>query len=223
MHVTQAACEGSLRGACGVAAPHDEGRGCGVADAASLSGRPLVLDGDTVMLSGERIRLLGIDAPELSQMCLDAAGHGSPCGRVAAEALIARIGVSPITCVGDTRDRYGRLLATCFLGDLDVHGWLVLQGHALAYRKYSMRYVAEEAGARALKRGMWAGTFVAPWDWRRGDGACGVSAPRDEVLFFRQKDPKPGAPGRGPSGAFAPVPFVWAAELASLRQPSPPN
>ena len=129
----------------------------GVAEAASLSGRALVLDGDTLILSGERIRLLGIDAPELSQMCLDADGHCSPCGRVAAEALIARIGVSPISCVGDTRDRYGRLLATCFLGDLDLHGWLVLQGYALAYREYSMRYVPEEDEA-------WAGREVSQFE-----------------------------------------------------------
>ena len=54
-------------------------------------------------------------------------------------------------------------------------------------------------------------------------GVCGVSAPRDEVLLFRQKDPKPWAPGRSPSGAFAPVPFVRAAELASLGQSSPPH
>ena len=53
--------------------------------------------------------------------------------------------------------------------------------------------------------------------------ACGVSAPHDEILLFRQKDPKPLAPGRGPSGAFAPVPISWAAELASLRQSSPPS
>ena len=54
-------------------------------------------------------------------------------------------------------------------------------------------------------------------------GECGVSAPRAEVLLFWQKDPKPWAPGRSPrGGAFAPVPFVRAAELASLRQSSPP-
>ena len=60
--------------------------------------------------------------------------------------------------------------------------------------------------------------------WGEGKrGACGVSAARAEVLLFRHKDPKPLAPGRGSLGAFAPVPKFRAAELASLRQSSPPN
>ena len=58
---------------------------------------------------------------------------------------------------------------------------------------------------------------------RRRKSSCGVSAPHDEILLFRQKDPKPLAPGRGPTGAFATVPIAWAAELASLRQSSPPT
>ena len=65
--------------------------------------------------------------------------------------------------------RGGQFLATCFLGDLDLNGWLVLHGYALAYRQYSTRYVAEEDEATTLKRGMWAGTFEKPWDWREGE------------------------------------------------------
>ena len=70
---------------------------------------------------------------------------------------------------------------------MDLHGWLVLQGHALAYREFSMRYVAEEDEARALKRGLWAGTFVKPWDRRegeRGGVSCGVAAPHAEREGF---------------------------------------
>ena len=136
-------------------------------EAASLTGQPLVLDADTVIMSGERIRLKGIDAPETTQRCLDAWQQLYPCGRVATNALIDKIGISPLTCVGDARDRYTRLLATCFVDDLDVNGWLVQLGYALAYRKYSTRYVAEEEEAKALKRGIWAGTFTPPWEWRR--------------------------------------------------------
>lgn len=66
---------------------------------------------------------------------------------------------------GRSRDRYTRLLATRYLDDLDVNGWLVEYGYALAYRKYSTRHVAEEE-AKALKRGLWSGTFTAPQEWR---------------------------------------------------------
>ena len=136
-------------------------------EAATLTGQPLVLDADTVIMSGERIRLKGIDAPETTQRCLDAEQQSYPCGQVATNALIDKIGISPLTCVGDTRDRYTRLLATCFLDDLDVNDWLVQHGYALAYRKYSTHYVAEEEKAKALKRGVWSGTFTPPWEWRR--------------------------------------------------------
>ena len=94
----------------------------GMAEAAIFTGRPLILDADTIIMSGERIRLKGIDAPETTQRCLDTERRSYPCGTVATDALINRIGVSPLTCAGNTRDRYGRLLATCFLGDLDVNG-----------------------------------------------------------------------------------------------------
>ena len=136
-------------------------------EAATLTGRPLVLDADTVILSGERIRLNGIDAPANTQRCLDAQQQSYSCEQVATNALIDKIGISPLTCTGDTRDRYTRLLATCYLDDLNVNDWLVEYGYALAYRKYSTRYVAEEEKAKALKRGVWSGTFLPPWEWRR--------------------------------------------------------
>ena len=129
-------------------------------EAATLTGQPLVLDADTVIMSGERIRLKGIDAPETTQRCLDAEQQSYPCGQVATNALIDKIGISPLTCVGDTRDRYGRLLATCFVDDLDVNGWLVQHGYALAYRQYSTRHVPEEAKAKPPTRGMWSGPFL---------------------------------------------------------------
>ena len=136
-------------------------------EAATLTGQALIFDADTVILSGERIRLKGIDSPETTQRCLDAEQQDYPCGQVSTHALIDKIGISPLTCVGDTRDRYGRLLATCYLDDLEVNAWLVQYGYALAYRKYSTRYVAEEEEAKTLKRGFWSGTFTPPWEWRK--------------------------------------------------------
>ena len=72
----------------------------GTTEAATFTGRPLVLDSDTVILSGERIRLKGIDAPETTQSCLDAEQKSYPCGQVSTYALIDKIGISPLTCIG---------------------------------------------------------------------------------------------------------------------------
>ncbi len=131
-----------------------------VVEAADLTGRPLVLDADTVILSGERIRLKGSDAPETTQRCLAPEQQSYPCGQLATNAVIDKIGVSSLTCIGDKPDRYKRLLATCYLDDLDVNGWLVQYGYALAYRKYSIQYVAEEEEAKTLKRGICQGCLL---------------------------------------------------------------
>ena len=132
-----------------------------------------------------------------------------PCGQVATNALIDKIGISPPTCVGDTRDRYTRLLATCFVDDLDGNGWLVQHEYALAYRKYSTRYVDEEEEAKALKRGVWSGTFTPPWDHRRGareDVSCGVAAPHDAVPGVSAKGLKIGGARARPVGCLCPGP-----------------
>ncbi len=142
---------------------------CPVAtEAETVTGRPYVTDGDTVKISGERIRLQGIDTPETNQRCKDSAGKSYGCGLVSTAALRNKIGRNSITCEGSTRDRYGRLLAICYLGKLDLNSWLVRDGHALAYRRYSQRYVAAEQEASEAGRGLWAGEFVSPWDWRKG-------------------------------------------------------
>lgn len=132
-----------------------------------VAGIASVIDGDTIELHGERIRLFGIDAPESSQHCQDASGNPYRCGQKAALALAEHIGRSTIRCAGNSRDRYGRLLATCYLGEEDLDAWMVSQGLALAFRKYSLRYVPEEDAARLAKRGLWAGSFTAPWEWRK--------------------------------------------------------
>ena len=79
-----------------------------------------------------------------------------------------KIGKASITCKGDTRDQYDRLIAVCYLDDMDLNGWLVRQGHALAYRRFSKRYVAAEDEAWKAKRGIWQGQFIKPWQWRQG-------------------------------------------------------
>ena len=138
-----------------------------VTERETLSGVPSVIDGDTLDLHGQRIRLHGIDAPESRQLCRKS-GQSVRCGQNAALALDALIRHRPVKCEQKDKDRYGRVVAVCRLGSTDLNGWMVQQGHALAYRSYSEDYVRQEAEAQQLKRGVWAGAFDYPWDWRRG-------------------------------------------------------
>ena len=112
-------------------------------------------------------RLHGIDAPESRQLRrLD--GKPWQCGKDAANALADKIVRRPVTCEDLGRDRYKRIIARCTVAGEDIGSWMVSEGLALAYRRYSLDYVDEEAGARATRRGVWAGEFVKPWEWRRG-------------------------------------------------------
>ena len=135
---------------------------------ADLSGTALVVDGDTITISGNKIRLSGIDAPEKNQTCRKV-GITSRCGYEATETLRNWTHTKEVRCVGDTKDPDGTLTANCFVDGYNVNARLVYEGLALAYRKYSKQYVPEEDEARAAKKGMWAGEFVPPWDWRKGE------------------------------------------------------
>ena len=134
---------------------------------ADITGKPRVIDGDTIEVAGERIRLHGIDAPEADQTCADKDSKPWACGQEATFALLYMIGDHWITCKGDERDRYGRLIAVCYAGPYDLNAKMVRQGWALAYRRYSMDYVDAEAAAKEAGAGMWRGKFVLPWEWRR--------------------------------------------------------
>ena len=139
--------------------------------AETLVGNAEILDGVTVYFVrlGERVRLEGVDAPEMRQHCLDAAGKRYRCGQWAKEALKGFIGSRLVRCKGSKRGRYGRLIAVCFDAEgTDLNEWLVSQGWALAYRRYSKRYISREETARKERRGIWAGRFTKPWQWRRG-------------------------------------------------------
>lgn len=129
-----------------------------------------VIDGDTIEVHGQRIRLNGIDAPESRQLCLDAAGEKYRCGQSAAMALDQLLEVArPTTCHEVDRDRWGRVVARCTAGGKDVAEAMVKAGHALDWPRYSKgAYADAEAGARAARRGMWAGSFARPWEWRQG-------------------------------------------------------
>ena len=127
----------------------------------SLSGQAFVVDGDTLILAGERLRLRGIDAPELAQSCA-VEGRAVACGRKARDALRAMVAY-PVTCSGNGHDVYGRRLVACRTNEGDVGARLVAAGEAVADGCCRN----EEAAARRARRGLWAGTFEQPADWRR--------------------------------------------------------
>lgn len=139
-----------------------------------VKGVPIVVDGDTLSFEekipgkGRRVRLADIDAPEDGQMCRDVDGELYDAGARAVGILEKKLrGQKVVRCEGEGYDANGRLLATCRVGRTNLNRWLVLQGYALAYRKYSTRYVPQEKAARKAKRGLWAGIFDPPWQWRR--------------------------------------------------------
>jgi endonuclease YncB( thermonuclease family) len=137
-----------------------------LAAAELIVGKASVVDGDTLEIRGERIRLFGIDAPEAAQTCTDAGGNVYRCGQRAALVLDARIGDGVVTCERKDRDRYGRPVAICRAYGEDLGAWLVGLGWAVALRKYSTRYVPAEELAQKRKAGMWAGRFQIPSEWR---------------------------------------------------------
>ncbi|GEO83091.1 succinoglycan biosynthesis protein [Ciceribacter naphthalenivorans] len=127
-----------------------------------LTGRFVVIDGDTLVVDGLHIRLEGIDAPEIGQMC-HAGGQVTACGDAARRRLAVWAALDKFACVGEDRDRYNRLLVRCRVGDTNVNAAMVREGRAVAYGDY----MAEEAAARRDGNGIWAGDFQRPQDWRR--------------------------------------------------------
>lgn len=136
----------------------------------AIVGRASVIDGDTIEIHGERIRFNGIDAPESRQDCADNDGLPYRCGKVAAAALDGFLAASrPTHCEFVNRDRYKRFVGNCFRADgSNVSAWMVRNGHALDWPRYSKgSYSADQEAARDERRGIWQGTFQEPWEWRK--------------------------------------------------------
>jgi endonuclease YncB( thermonuclease family) len=125
-----------------------------------------VIDGDTIEIHGQRIRLFGIDAPESSQLCLRPTGERWRCGQQSSFALADRIGRATVRCEPRDMDRYGRVVAVCSANNEDLNRWMVLNGWAVAFRRYSLDYVTDEDAARRSRIAIWSGDFNMPWDWR---------------------------------------------------------
>lgn len=131
----------------------------------AMAGRPRVVDGDTLVIDGKRIRLVGIDAPELRQTCRRDV-RDWPCGTEARDRLVALIGDAKTLCATNGSDRYGRILAVCTARNLDLNAAMVGAGYAIAFGDYK----AEEGAAKLGRLGLWAGTFDAPRTWRQTHG-----------------------------------------------------
>ena len=140
-----------------------------------ILGNVKVIDGDTIKIDKKKIRLFGIDAPEKKQLCKKiflnflflSFEKKYPCGRISTQKLKNLINNEIIKCYVEGKDRYKRKLAICFRNKLNINSWLVRNGHAVSYKKYSKKYLSEEIEAKNDKIGIWQGEFEMPWDWRK--------------------------------------------------------
>ena len=125
-----------------------------------------IIDGDTIHLNGEKIRFTGIDTPELKQTCTKN-NEVIYCGIKARKLLIEKIGKNKVQCVREGKDQYKRTLAECFVNKVSLSSYLVRNGYAFAYRRYSTKFIRDEDFARTNNLGMWSMTFDYPWDYRK--------------------------------------------------------
>lgn len=136
--------------------------------AQNVAGQASVIDGDTIEIHGMRIRLSGVDAPESSQLCRGDDSLQYQCGAKSANELSAFIGRKVVTCEPQSRDRYGRTVATCFVGGIDLAEWLVKNGLAFDWPRYSKgKYAGSQNVAEHGGKGMWGGSYVVPWLYRQ--------------------------------------------------------
>jgi endonuclease YncB( thermonuclease family) len=142
-----------------------------------ISGIAKVIDGDTIRIEKKKIRFFGIDAPESKQLCQKtwlsisflSFNRDYPCGAISTKKLRNKINNKFIMCKSNNKDRYNRFIAECYKDKTNINRWMVLNGYAVAYRKYSKKFVSDENLAKRDKLGMWAGTFKMPWDWRKNN------------------------------------------------------
>ncbi len=142
-----------------------------------ISGIAKVIDGDTIQIEGKKIRFFGIDAPEKKQQCKKpwlsisfiSFSKDYPCGQISTDKLKKKINNKLLICKWSNKDRYKRYIAECFKDKTNINAWIVRNGYAVAYRKYSKKFVSQEIFAKKEKLGLWSGTFMMPWDYRKNN------------------------------------------------------
>ena len=127
-----------------------------------------IIDADTIHLNGEKIRFTGIDTPELKQTCTKN-NEVIYCGIKARKLLIKKIGKNKVQCVREGKDQYKRTLAECFVNKVSLSSYLVRNGYAFAYRRYSKKFIEDENYAKDNQVGMWSMKFEYPWDYRKNN------------------------------------------------------
>tara|TARA_B100000530_G_scaffold83975_1_gene51095 strand:+ start:325 stop:840 length:516 start_codon:yes stop_codon:yes gene_type:complete len=142
----------------------------------TIVGDAKVIDGDTIKINKKKIRLFGIDAPEKKQICqkiylsfiIFKFQKDYRCGEESSLALLKKLQGKKVKCIlENNKDKYKRYIGTCYIKKQDINGWLVKNGYAVAYRKYSKRYILQEQYAKKNKLGLWRGNFLEPEKWRR--------------------------------------------------------
>ena len=128
----------------------------------TLQGQYKIIDGDSLVVNGQEIRLLGIDAPEYRQTCTLQNGNAYECGKQSRFHLVKLARLGKLNCTGWEEDKYQRLLAVCEVGDVEINSLMVKDGWAVSYGDYER----EEAQARELATGVWQGGFDSPKAWR---------------------------------------------------------
>ena len=135
----------------------------------------VVTDGDTIKIGREKIRLFGIDAPEIKQLCYHEGEKPYACGRLAKlklEEIIKNSNIRYIYCFYSERDKYQRIIAECVLGEnsqININQLMVFRGYAVAYLRYSKKYLQAQEDAKSFKFGLWAGKFDLPEEWRKNN------------------------------------------------------
>ena len=140
-----------------------------------ISGNAQIIDGDTIKINSNKIRLYGIDAPEFNQLCkkpyltifIFTFNKDYRCGKISTEKLKKKINNKVINCKILDIDRYKRLIGECYKRNLNLNSWLVSNGYAVAYKKYSRKYSYLEKQAKDNQKGIWGGNFDMPWNWRK--------------------------------------------------------
>ena len=132
----------------------------------NIYGKPKIIDGDTIHIGKNKIRLHAIDAPETKQRCTKN-GIEWDCGLRSTEYLKDLIGDDKILCITSGRDKYERYVGICYLDNIDLNSKMVINGWAIAYRYYSLDYIKEEEEAKLKKLGIWSGEFEEPYFFRK--------------------------------------------------------